>query len=266
MPVKGVQMSEKIKFYNEGEHGGYAPMPELSPYSKISPERIKNPKFIYRKSYEFVIESKEVEAISNWLDVGCANGEFLYFLSSKNPNIKFTGLDITPEFIAVAQNLNSDRKNVEFQLQDIFDTSTKIQYDVVTCLGTFQIFPDPERILNTLIDRVSPNGRLVISARFNPHNISATITYKDDSTEAARNIWRCDFNIHSEHWINEILSKRSDVRHYCFQYPIMDTDIPKKPNAPHINMWTIKRPDYGFDITNGLKANFNPSFLIIEKF
>ena len=259
-------MSNKPQFYNKSDHGGYAPMPELSPYSKISADRIKTPKFIYRKSYEFILGARKDPVISNWLDVGCANGEFLYFLSSENPNIEFLGVDITPEFIAVAKELNVNQQNVEFQIQDIFDTPPEVQYEVVSCLGTFQIFPNPERLLNTLVDRVAPNGQLIISARFNPHDVSAVITYKDDSTEAGRNIWRCDFNIHSEYWISEMLSKRSDIKNFYFQYPIMDTQIPKKDNAPHINMWTIDRPDQGFDITNGMKANFNPSFLVIEKF
>ena len=35
-------MSNKPLFYNKSEHGGYAPMPELSPYSKISSDQLKN--------------------------------------------------------------------------------------------------------------------------------------------------------------------------------------------------------------------------------
>ena len=238
---------------------------QLSPYSKISAERIRTPKFIYRKTLQFVREIRSDLTVSNWLDVGCANGEFLYYVSEECIETDFLGVDITPEFIKVAEELNHERRNVKFSNQDIFEASTEVKYDVVSCLGTFQIFPDPENLLNKLLDSVAAMGQLIISARFNPHDISAIIRYKDESTEFGKDLWRCDFNIHSEYWIKKMLSKRSDIKNFEFKYPIMDTEIPKKSAAPHINMWTIPREDYGYDITNGMKASFNPSFLIIEK-
>ena len=62
-----------------------------------------------------------------------------------------------------------------------------------------------------------------------------------------------------------MLSKRDDVSKFRFEYPVMQDEIPKKANAPHVYKWTIPRIDGGYDIINGMQSVFNPSFLILEK-
>ena len=52
-----------------------------------------------------------------------------------------------------------------------------------------------------------------------------------------KELWRCDFNLHSEKWIKKILSNRNDISKIYFKYPIMDTKIQKK--IPQILMFGL---------------------------
>ncbi|MDA9671074.1 hypothetical protein N9T57_02930, partial [Paracoccaceae bacterium] len=108
-------------------------------------------------------------------------------------------------------------------------------------------------------------GLVLIDGCFNPFDISMTINYLDESRPEADDLWRCDFNHHSEKMIRRILKDRSDVDSASFFYPVMDTEIVKVSNAPHINMWTEPRDEGGYNIINGMGWHFNPRFLIIHK-
>lgn len=256
-------MKKNIKIFNKNGNDFYAPFPKLSPYSYINKKRIKNPKFTFRKTAQYV--KKIIKNPKKWLDVGSANGEFVYYLAKKLKNTEFIGTDITSEFVKIAKKLNKDNKNTKFICENIFKVKKKIKYDVVTCLGTFPIFTNPKIILNNLINLVAKKGVLIIDGRFNKHKISAKIVYNDHSVNLSKNIWRCDFNLHSEEIIKKIILSRSDIKSFEFKYPIMDTKISKKQNMPDINVWTLPRKKGGYDIVNGLNIFINPSFLIIEK-
>ena len=257
-------MSNKIKIYNKKQGGKYLPLPSISPYSKIDKKRLKNPKFTFRITERLV--NSIFKKPKRWLDIGCAHGELIYYLMNIYKNTKFIGVDITKEFITNAKKLNKSSENIKFHLKNIFSINkNKFKSDVVTCLGTFSIFPYPEKFLNELIDLVDKGGILVVDGRFNTHDISAVIKYKDDSIKLSKNIWRCDFNLQSESWIKQMISKRSDIKSISFHHPAFDRKVPKKKNAPDINVWTVPRKKGGHDLVNGLKSDQNPSFFVIKK-
>jgi SAM-dependent methyltransferase len=258
-------MKKKIEEYNLSNHGSYRPMPALSPYAVIDKNRLDKPKFIYRKTDEFAKTSAQPK---HWVDVGCANGELIYYLSGlgRYQSTQFTGVEITPDFAAVAKELLSSR-DVQIIQDDVFSVALdSVAADVVSCLGTFQIFPDPAPILNRLIDLTASGGLLIVDGRFNPNGISIITKYSDDSKLDSAGVWRCDFNTHSEQSIGEIIAKRTDVKDFRFEYHYIDTDIPKQSSAPAINMWTVRDSRSNLRIVNGMGTYFDPSFLIIRKY
>ena len=92
--------------------------------------------------------------------------------------------DIVNEYIKVARKLNKRYDNAKFHCKNVFDVSKDIhKSEVVTCLGTFHIFPQPEDLLNTLLDLVDKGGLLVINGRFNPYDVSAIINLKMTQTK-----------------------------------------------------------------------------------
>ena len=254
------------KFFNESKHGAYSPIPELSPYGKINKSRLENPKFIYRytckKLKEYLVESKKDR---NWLDIGCANGEFIHYMVSQQISFsKIVGIDITQEFIDVAKTLLSIHSNVELKCIDFLKENQLLDkgYDVITCLGTIQIFPDPSDFINLMINKLKPGGILILDGRINKSDISAIIKFIDNS-KSAKGLWRCDFNVHSENQLREILANHKKIKKFKFDYQYIDTEIAKVDGAPHINAWTIKDDEGNYRIVNGTMGIVDPSFLIV---
>jgi SAM-dependent methyltransferase len=253
-----------MREYNFSEFGSYKAFVDKSKYNEINPERLEEPKYTFRKTKEFVEDWSDGE-LQSWNDVGCGNGEFIYYLSNNYDGIKLRGVEITPEFAETAKSLLSDQANVEIYNQDVLNSGNDIEKsEVVTSLGTFQIFPDPEPFLNSLLNLVESNGLLVVNGCFNQYDISMKVEYKDDSVESTEGEWRCDFNQHSESWIESILEKRNDIEDHRFEYERIDVEIPKEDEAPDINMWTEPADDGSLRITNGMGRYFDPSFLIVE--
>lgn len=252
--------------FNESEFGSYKPIPDLSPYSEINQDRLENPKFTFRKTKEFVEDWSNEHQIKSWTDIGCANGEFIHYLLSEFENVDFKGIDVTPEFVEVARELLGEYSNVEIYCKDILNAGASVEKSqVVSCLGTLQIFPKPEPLLNSLLNVVKKDGILVVNGCFNRHDVSMIVKYKDDSKDISEDEWRCDFNLHSEKWIKQILDKRDDIKDYRFEYEQIDVEIPKDEEAPDINMWTERWPDGSLHITNGMNRYFDPKFLTIQK-
>jgi SAM-dependent methyltransferase len=71
------------------------------------------------------------------LDVGCGFGDLLSFLSETiNYTGKYTGIDITPEFISVSQN---KFPFTDFRVLDILQEEITEQWDYVVLSGTLNI-------------------------------------------------------------------------------------------------------------------------------
>ena len=60
----------------------------------------------------------------------------------------------TPDFIDVANKLNKDIPNTNFEIADIFDLNSEDYKSDAVCCICIANFPDPEDILNKLIDIV----------------------------------------------------------------------------------------------------------------
>jgi len=67
------------------------------------------------------------------LDVGCGFGEMARFLLKRYENVRYTGIDIVPEFIEVAQK---KYQNSEFLVRDYFSDPLETMFDVVLASGT----------------------------------------------------------------------------------------------------------------------------------
>jgi SAM-dependent methyltransferase len=67
------------------------------------------------------------------LDVGCGFGEMAKFLHKRYEGVKYTGVDIVPEFVAQAKK---DHPYYEFMELDYFSNPLKEKFDVVMASGT----------------------------------------------------------------------------------------------------------------------------------
>ena len=72
------------------------------------------------------------------LDIGCANGELLYFLDKKLLNIKLYGADIRGDLLKLAKKLSSDinLKKIDYTKKPFPNK----KFDIIICSGVVSIF------------------------------------------------------------------------------------------------------------------------------
>jgi ubiquinone/menaquinone biosynthesis C-methylase UbiE len=251
----------------------YHPLESLSPYGKISRQRINNPKVDFKCGVAEIEEYLDERSRNSGqdfrnfkiLDVGCGNGEFFHYFNNTFGHLspKMTGVDLTEEFINRATELNI--LNAKFICSDIFSfpSSEENKFDIVYSSGTSQIFVDPTDFFNTLFSFLEPAGLLVCDGLFNQFDVDVHVQFKDNSKEESKNLWRCDFNQHSISKINQIVSQHSEKWEIN---PIEFTeDLEKIPGAPSVNNWTEVMNDGSKMIVNGLNMIVSKHLLVAYK-
>ena len=154
-----------------------------------------------------------------------------------------------------------EKKQVELNVGDIF--SHKGSYDVVFCMGTTPIFPDLSKFISAMIPMLNPGGVCVVDGLFNKYDCDVRLEYKDTSKNKD-DLWRSDFNIHSEKTIQEIISKFQNIEVEFF-HPPFDSEIKQLKSSPDVNVWTFKDQEGNNIITSGLRQFLNPSFFTLRK-
>lgn len=70
------------------------------------------------------------------LDLGCGVGHLFDFLTKKNIPVEYTGFDISPNMIALAQKMHP---GVRFEVRDVLDEGFRETFDYVVMSGIFNI-------------------------------------------------------------------------------------------------------------------------------
>jgi SAM-dependent methyltransferase len=208
----------------------------------IGDEKAAVEKDVYRFFWNKIVGSKFLP--KSVLDVGCATGDLLAFLNSRQPTATLTGLDLEPTLIAAA------RKRPELQSAELVTgdalTSLVGKFDLVTCFGMLGVFDEFEALLENLVANTAKGGRLYIQALLNPDDIDVRIAYRDNLNAKD---WMRGFNIFSRErvrdWCNE---SGLTVQFYEFQ---MTSDLPRRPHLPH-RAYTMDLEDGSRRTSNGL--------------
>jgi len=94
------------------------------------------------------------------LDVGCGAGLLAEPLSRLGA--KVTGLDASPELIAVAgEHAAAQGLAIDYRAGDLFELEG--QFDLVTCMEVIEHVADPSVFAKALARRLAPGGLLVLS-------------------------------------------------------------------------------------------------------
>ena len=96
------------------------------------------------------------------LEIGCGTG-FLTRLLSENINYEsFIALDIVEECENFIHNINPNIKFITADIEDYLKENNE-KYDLIISNASLQWIEDFENIVNTLKERLNPNGELVFS-------------------------------------------------------------------------------------------------------
>ncbi len=130
-------------------------------------------KFIYN-----FLEKKKIQFYNAKIaDVGCGNGSFLHFLKNKYPDNLYHGIDTDSQLLKLNKN-NTFLKKIFFFKKSILKKFSKNRYNVITCLGTLNLFKDQEFIINNLLSHLSKRGFLILNCYLNKNNIDVDVNYK----------------------------------------------------------------------------------------
>lgn len=114
-----------------------------------------------RKDYPDILEEVQKEAFQDLLDAGCGTGAMLGMFCRDIPEKRYTGLDLSPQMINVAnrKQLNGTQFIVgDCEMLPFADNS----FDVVTCSMSFHHYPNPDRFFQNVNRVLRKNGRLVL--------------------------------------------------------------------------------------------------------
>lgn len=219
----------------------------------LSEDRKNQPKEYFKFIVSIAKEHLDKYTDLNVLDIGCATGDFLYYLKSLYPFANLTGMDVMPELL---QRAKLEVRGCDFILGNICDAAhlPTNKYDAVFMNGVHSIFDDIDSWLNNSMSLVNKanNGKLFIFGIFNPYNIDVLVKVRN-SDHYPDGSWQPGWNCFSIETIKQYLEK-SGVKSYCFHQFEISIDIPKNAADP-LRSWT-------FVYNNGKRGIMNGSMLV----
>ncbi len=236
----------------------YQALPSLSPY--VGTDRHKHPKEDHKFLAEQLRRFVDMDRPMRVGDLGCGNGELIYFLKSEFPHWSYSGFDYTKSFIDAAHSFEG-LAGVQFVSQDLIDINET--FEIVLCTGVANVFPDVGELLDKLLSVCDTGGRVFVDGLFNRHAVDVRVTFRDNSMPESQGLWRTAFNQHARETISEML--RGRVASFEFVEMVMDKDLPFDAAKPAVNSYTFRAADGRNMITNGLNLIVNRTLLVIEK-
>jgi len=112
----------------------------------------------------------------NILDAGCGVGGTSIYLAKKYPNLRFTGITITPGQLVLANKFVTERKlnNADFMLQNYMETDFSDEYfHNIFALESASYARNKKNFIKEMYRILTPGGRLAIIDAFltsTPHN------------------------------------------------------------------------------------------------
>ena len=195
------------------------------------------------------------------LDVGCATGELLGFLSKYLADTRCSGVDVTDDLLVAARNNLPQAKFVNASALELPAYFAEA-FDVTCAIGCMSIFDETqiESFWENLFRVTRPGGLIVVLSPLNEFGIDAMIRHrKRPDGKAAK--WETGWNIFSKETIGEIVETiGSQLQLKRFQIP-----IDMKPKDDPIRTWTIKTDSRDRQLTNGLKLLVDHYFMIARK-
>ena len=117
----------------------------------------------YQAQPKIVAKAIDDLGAKNVLELGCGKGFNSLFLAHKYPHVQFTGIDLTPSHIAIANRKVQDLTNLTFQIGDFNDLNFPARsFDLVFACECLCHSPQPQITLTEICRILRPEGKLVV--------------------------------------------------------------------------------------------------------
>jgi ubiquinone/menaquinone biosynthesis C-methylase UbiE len=113
----------------------------------------------------------------NVIDLGCGTGAATYYLAKKFPSSVFVGLDLSPELIRVANEIDlvKSQSNLSFQVGDMFDLAVIPNIDCVISQQTLSWLPEYEEPFRQIFTKIGPKFLMISSLLYEGDITAKTI-------------------------------------------------------------------------------------------
>ena len=230
-------------------------MPPISEHNSfyLAEDRRQQPK----EYFKFLLQQTVTRLASptvRVLDIGCATGDFLYYVRSLYPKAELTGIDVSPEFTDKAKESVPD---ASFCVADIY-SGTNLpanRFDVVFMSGVIYLFPEFEPWLRNIVSLTA--GSAYIFGVFNPDDLDVRATVQRSTDKTSATPW----NVISRKSIGAFLD--SIGMRYRFIDWEMPIPIPKSHEDP-LRSWTIPTADGHLLVVNGMQIIHRFSVLQVD--
>jgi hypothetical protein len=145
-------------------------------------------KFLVRLATERLGETQATEM--NIVDIGCANGDFLYYLHQCFPNSTLHGIDVLPSLVNVAQ------KKVPASICNAGNINSTMfiakPYDVVYMVGVHSIFNSCERWVRNITLMLKEDATAFVFGIFNPLPYDVLVEVRKSGDKGPYELgWNC---------------------------------------------------------------------------
>ena len=171
------------------------------------------------------VSRKDIKVV----DVGCATGDFVYYLKQQYPNIDITGIDVDDELLARARK---EVPQANFVQGDISAGGDFGKYDLVFMNGVHSIFENLDWLGNLLKMRRNEKSCIYVFGLFNPENLDVIIKARPSGSTCK---WETGWNVFSMQTVSSYLTEnklKSEYRKFE-----IGLDITKDLNDP-FRSWT----------------------------
>mgnify|MGYP005989312205 FL=1 len=217
--------------------------------------RYKKPKEANKLLVKILKKRLSIDKEYKLIDIGCANGELLYFLNEKFSNLKFCGSDVRGDLLNLAKKKlpsNINLKKVDYNKK----LNSKQKFDVIVCSGVISIFDNLDIFFKNIKQNMKKNSLLFIFSSFNEYDFDILISYKDLNSKL--NNYQSGWNIWSIKKIKSYFKEKKIIKH-----PFNIKLNIKKNKKDLIRSWTINVNQKKY-FTNALMTIQNQMWLEIK--
>lgn len=197
----------------------------------LTENRKDKPREYFKFLRTLAAEELVVNPAARVLDVGCANGEFLYYLCQHHPKIQASGIDVSGEALAIAGELLPAGRFSVGNIQTGENVPDE-QFDLVFMNGVNYLLSDHKRWLRNLVSRC--HGKVYVFGVFNPEDLdfSAVVVRPDDNGSSI------SWNLVSQKSISRFLDDTWPGIAHRFHNWEVPVDVPRVHEDP-MRCWTF---------------------------
>lgn len=218
------------------------------------------PKESFSTLVRHIAEACEGNVRGELLDVGCATGELIGFLSSAYPELRFTGADVFEELLEVARKLLPTPQFVRASALEL-PAALQGRFDIVTAVGVMSVFDETqiEAFWRGLLRAARPGGWVIVLSPLNEYNVDTMIRHRKRLGDQVLS-WETGWNIFAIDTIRAVVAGLgADLRIEPFRFERV-----LEPRADPVRTWTLPTEKNPRQLTNGLKLLVDHYFMIVR--